>query len=393
MVAPAKSIHAQRPLQWLLDQGCRVTLLDSLNPYPAGRKNFRFIPDLRIRGKRYHQKLLGQKLSHKLSQFLLAQELRWCRRFLKPDITHIHWADHERGYACWQAGLRPIILTVWGSDINKFMESEANPEHRLKVGELLAGVDLTLVDTPEMAEKCCGLAGRRIPMRLLPLGIDTDLFRPFPAEVSQEWRRRLTIPANAKVLLSIRAFGPNYGQDMILEAFARAFQHFKQDAILVFKLYNKPTPDSTSDFESAMRHRVQELGLGQAVRWLDEVEYAQIPELYAMADVIINYPLVDAFPVTFLEAAACERPVISVRLPAYAGTFAEQHFRMVEPENIESLAAAMVRLVNEPSERGSLLAAARRVITKEFSEALTVKRLLATYQEISAATSPPREPA
>ena len=65
---------------------------------------------------------------------------------------------------------------------------------------------------------------------------------------------------------------------------------------------------------------------------MEEVPFAQLPEIYALADVIINYPSMDTLPVTFMEAAACERPVVTSRLPSYMGTFAERYFLMVEPE-------------------------------------------------------------
>jgi glycosyltransferase involved in cell wall biosynthesis len=386
MVAPVKkNIHAQRPLDWLLDRGCQVSLLDSPNPFPGGRENFRYLPILRVPGREYYQKVVGQRLSKALSQFLLVQELRFYRRYCQPDITHIHWIDPERSFACLLAGLKPLVLTAWGSDINEHFRPGADPVLRRQVARVLAGADLTLVDTPDIAEKCSRLAGRQIPTRLLPLGIDTDLFQPLADDVARKWRRRLEVAEDAKIMLSMRALSPNYGHHLILEAFARALDRFNPGVFLVFKLYNRGIADrdsQVSEYEQRLKQRVAELNLEPRVRWLEKIEYERLPEHYALADVILNFPLQDAFPVTFLEAAACQRPVISGNLPAYAGSLAEKYFHLVEPENREALAEAMVQFVNGPPAPPPYLSEARQTVVREYEESLIVQRLMDIYEEL-----------
>ena len=87
------------------------------------------------------------------------------------------------------------------------------------------------------------------------------------------------------------------------------------------------------------------LGVAHAIRWIPQVPYQDMPGIYALADVVINYPSTDTFPSTLLEAAACARPVITSHLPAYRNTFVEECFRLVEPENPQALAEAIVELL------------------------------------------------
>jgi glycosyltransferase involved in cell wall biosynthesis len=93
--------------------------------------------------------------------------------------------------------------------------------------------------------------------------------------------------------------------------------------------------------------------------------------------------MMDGFPVTFLEAAACQRPVITKRLPSYAGTFAENYFDMVEPDDIDALADAMVQTVNGScAASASSLAEARAIIETSFSETTSAQRLMAIYRSL-----------
>ena len=70
-----------------------------------------------------------------------------------------------------------------------------------------------------------------------------------------------------------------------------------------------------------------------------------------------------------MEAAACERPVVTSRLPSYLGTFAERYFFMVEPENIIALADALAKVVNDDAatQRATLMAEARKVVEKNMT--------------------------
>jgi kynureninase len=70
------------------------------------------------------------------------------------------------------------------------------------------------------------------------------------------------------------------------------------------------------------------------------------------------------------------RPVVSVRLPAYRGTFAERCFHMVEPGDPGGLANAIVAAVNEsPTERAARLREARRIVEREHDEVVSAGRL------------------
>jgi glycosyltransferase involved in cell wall biosynthesis len=224
------------------------------------------------------------------------------------------------------------------------------------------------------------LAGRQVPTAFLPLGIDTSHFRPVAPEVTAAWRRRLAIPDDATVFMSVRAMAPVYGHHHILEAFAKVCPGAARRSVLLFKTYNCSNYPEGPAYASSLRQRAQELGLADSLRWVTEVPYADLPALYSVADAIVNYPSMDAFPVTFIEAAACMRPVITVDLPAYQGTFVEHAFRLVRPNDVDGLAAAF-----QTQTEGVSMAhfdKTRALVEREYDESVSANRLLGHYADL-----------
>ena len=113
-----------------------------------------------------------------------------------------------------------------------------------------------------------------------------------------------------------------------------------------------------------------------------------MPGLYALADVVINYPSTDALASTLVEAAACARPVITSDLPAYRNTFVEECFRLVEPENPDALAEAIVDVVGSASTVWpARTQKTRDVVLGEYDETVQKQRLMALYREITGEES------
>jgi len=134
----------------------------------------------------------------------------------------------------------------------------------------------------------------------------------------------------------IRALTPLYNHQIILRAFAAAHQSFSHPAVLVFKSYHE-----NDGVETDLRQLASSLGVSSSVFWVRDIEYDAMPGLYAFADAVVNFPAMDAFPVSLMEAAACQTPVITIALPSYRDTFIERHMRLVSSGSTDELATAM----------------------------------------------------
>ena len=346
---------------------------------PHDTRGYRFIRTPLVRGERYYRKLLPTKPTVAVIEWLHRIQLWIWWRAVRPDIVHVNYVA-DSAYHLAKAKVKPLVLTVWGGDVNQHFFADADEDQRRRAGIVLRHADAVIIDSPEMAEKCAKLAGKIVRTELLPLGIDTNLFRPGYREAALAWRKKLEIPANSMVIVSMRALQKGYGHDAILDAFAQALPSLGGEAILLFRRYNL---NETENYEAYLRKRSDYLGISRHIRWMDLVPYEQLPEVYALADLVINYPLFDAFPVTFMEAAACGRPVVSCHLPAYAGTFAEEFFQMTSPQDVEKLAGAIIRQLSHPiSASTELLIRARRVVERCFNESVSSGKLLHLYKDV-----------
>jgi glycosyltransferase involved in cell wall biosynthesis len=378
MLAPGDSIHSRRALSWLLARGCSVLFVDGQDPETEG--NVRHVAYPRVRdSERWLYRRFGWSRSLRLEKWAVGVRLRWLHHRFRSDVVHVHYAD-QRAYQCFEAGLRPLVLSVWGSDVNDLFRPDADPRDRRRAGEALAGADRVLADAPDMVEKCSALAGRPVRVELLPYGIDTKRFASQRAEAGKSWREKLGVPDGARVLLSMRGLERRYGHHLILEAFHGALGLCRAACVLVFKKFKEGGAYDAA-YEAELRARAEALGVAPLVRWAGHVPYDQLPEVYASANALVNYPETDAFPVMFLEAAASGTPVITTALPSYKGTFAEQCFRLVEPGRVDRLAEAIAAFVNEPAAaRADALVVARRAVERDFDEAVTAERLLGIYR-------------
>jgi hypothetical protein len=367
-----------RPLRWLLNSGQEVIFVDKVRPIVEESNQFKFIPYPRIRAERFYSRL-GKPISDRIGQWMVQEQLRWIWRWSKADVVHLHWVN-ARAYQVVRAKLRPLVLSVLGSDINQYFASESSFEDRQKVGYVLKNADIVLVDSEDMIEKCQQLAGGLATVKLFPVGIDTKQFSLEYEEEVANWRKKLHLPTDALVLLSIRALGPIYNHRAILDAFSRAIHYSVKPVYLIMKDYNHHHPA----YKIELMEHTQTLGIEPNVRWIEEpIPDSEMPVLYKLANLIINYPHYDAFPVSFIEAAAAARPVISCRLPAYQKTFADKYFKMIEANDFNSLSDGLIEFLNEtwkpsPTE----LVEAQLWIQKSYDESASVKNLISLYQGV-----------
>jgi L-malate glycosyltransferase len=387
MLAPGHSRHALRPLSWLLEQKVEVVLVDYDAPGPEVGDGYRCVGYPRLRAARLLGRVAGARAASRLQQAWSVRRLRRLAEEIRPDLVHVHFVD-RRAFCAAQAGLRPLVLSVWGSDVNRLLVPGADPELSRMAAFALSWARLVIVDAPDMPEKCERLAGRALSILTLPLGVDGEAFRPGPESARNKWRSRLGIPEGAPVLVSMRAWDPLYAHDAILRAFAHARRHLPPQTVLVFKRYN---PARARDVGEALTQEIgalaERLGVTPWIRFLDEVRPEELPEIYALADVVVNFPRMDAFPITFQEAAACRCLLISNRLPAYEGTFAERFFPMVASGDENGLSELMVESVLGLAEgRTRLPPEAREEILRHFDERETARRLLEAYDTIAPGT-------
>jgi glycosyltransferase involved in cell wall biosynthesis len=102
-----------------------------------------------------------------------------------------------------------------------------------------------------------------------------------------------------------------------------------------------------------LQAQIQDLNLGDRVKFLDYVTYEQLPMLYSQAIALIFPSLWEGFGFPVLEAMACGTPVITSNLsslPEVAGDAAI----LVDPYNDDDIADAMQQIIRDDGGRSQL---------------------------------------
>ncbi len=379
MVGPSKLIILQRQMQWALDSGIEIMAAD------LGRHNdFRLPPGIEQyniwpKGAHHFSKL-GRRRKSARAVLIGALRLRAIARRFKPDVIHSYALSYYTDM-CIKAGLSPLIVTGSGF-MNNWLTKPTREDHDW-LRRLQANAHTLLVQNANLLQILAERPHAPLRLELAPLGVDGNLFHPGYRDAAAGWRFALDIPDEATVLLSPRGWSKTYGQDYIMRAFATAYHQLNK--LLVLVLVGLGRSKYYRQLGQEVHDLGVELGVGHALRWIPQVLHQDMPAIFALADIVINYPLHDAFATTLLEAAACERPVITCSLPAYRGTFAERYFRLVEPKSSTALADAIIEMVTNGTDVWRVNAPeARRIAVTEYAESDQRQKLLALYQQIAA---------
>src|SRR5438270_5881519 len=199
-------------------------------------------------------------------------------------------------------------------------------------------------------------------MSIVPVGVDTDHFRPL-AHVKRVPGRIMTT-ASADVALK--------GLVPLLEAVAKV--RTEQDAELV--IVGKPRDGSS------IPATIERLGLEGAVRFVSGVDPERMVELYAEASVAVVPSLYEGFSLPAIEAMACGVPLVATTggaLPEVVGPDGVNALT-VPPGDPSALAVAIGRVLDDPALQTRLGAAGRTHVLDRYTWAETARQTVEQYR-------------
>jgi glycosyltransferase involved in cell wall biosynthesis len=213
----------------------------------------------------------------------------------------------------------------------------------------------------------------RLPADLfgvLANGVDGG--RYIPAASSAEKRRRLDLPADRLVVLSVGNLKPIKGHDVLLEAVRRLGSDADRlTVVLVGEDYLH------GDLQRWVRGHLSAPG-GIDVRFVGR--QADVLPWYQAADLFVLPSRWEGMSNALLEAMSCRLPVVATAVGGNADVI--EHARtglLVEPGNSVELAMALRWLMKDDTYRSSLGAAARAHVQANFTAAQAVARYADRY--------------
>ena len=215
------------------------------------------------------------------------------------------------------------------------------------------------------------LGAKPSKVKVIYNGVDLERFRPI-AEKREEMRKKLGIPQNAIVVLTVRRLVYKNGVDTLIDT---ANIVVKKNPRIVFLVVGKGP-----DIES-VKLQVAQLGIEPNFRLTGFVSDEDLPSYYNVADLfVLPSKSGEGLPLVALEAMACGLPVVATDVGGIREILMKDYGKLVKPNQPELLAKTVLDFatVDLSSRRGEI----RAMVEKRFSWDANVERLVETYEEL-----------
>ncbi|MCI0432993.1 MAG: glycosyltransferase [Gemmatimonadetes bacterium] len=288
---------------------------------------------------------------------------RWLRH-RRPDVVHVHsgvWCKAAR--AAHLARVPRVVYTMHGLD-------GVRPQYEPLIDAVGAryttdAVAVSAAFVPYLVDKAKMPRSR---VRVIPNGIDTQLFRPGPR--TGRVRRALGLAEDAIVIGHVARFSPVKNHDLLLDAFARVATHYPRAFLALI---------GDGPLRGRIESRVEALGLRSRIGFLGEV--GNLHEVYPDLDILVLSSLTEAAPMSILEGMSSGLVVITTAvggLPAILG--GGEAGVLVPPADVGAFANALAAALSSPDGRARLGRAARARVEQCYDQV----RMLDAYEALFA---------
>jgi glycosyltransferase involved in cell wall biosynthesis len=210
-------------------------------------------------------------------------------------------------------------------------------------------------------------------LHVVPVGVDTEVFRPRP-QVGVVPGRIITT-ASADVALK--------GLPYLLEALAKVRTERPEAHLVVVGRRKEGGPSAAA---------IERLGLGSSVEFVSGVGEDRIIELYAEAHVAVVPSLYEGFSLPAIEAQSCGVPLVATTggaIPEVVGRDGDTAL-LVPPGDSEALAAALGDALDRTDLRATLGARGRQRVLAQWSWTIMAARTVEHYRALLADSRPGR---
>jgi glycosyltransferase involved in cell wall biosynthesis len=196
---------------------------------------------------------------------------------------------------------RPLILTTDATSLGATAGWKNKLKKRLLPFLYNRLANCVLVPSSAAKNFLCSIGIDENRIAITPYVVDNDLISALAASTDvSEVRARLQIPAGARVVTFCGKFIARKRPHDAIQAFARA----ELPGSFLVMVGDGPLADTLRDESSR-------LGIADRVRFTGLVKYSQLPEVYAVSDVLLVPSEFEPYGLPVNEAMICGTPVIA----------------------------------------------------------------------------------
>lgn len=312
--------------------------------------------------------------------FDMERLLRRLRRW-KPEVIHFQWVPFPPVDGFFLRRFRkiaPLVLTV--HDTKPFHGAPSSWFQMVGLASALKRFDHYVVHTHYSKEALMRelvLPEHRVSV--IPHGVFT-YYRELVSGLGGSGQAPQL--AGKKRVLFFGVLKPYKGVDILLEAFARLPEPVAKETVLQIVGYPKMPVEP-------LRFLARRLGIEHRVFWdLRFVEEMEVAAYFSQTDaVVLPYRRIDQSGVLMI-ALAFGKPIVASRVGGFAEIIGDGvHGFLVDPEDVESLARALARVLEADELRAQMASAVERLAGGELSWNNIATQTVRLYQSVLRANT------
>lgn len=243
---------------------------------------------------------------------------------------------------------------------------------------VLRSMDACLVATQYSLREMMSMSVPREKIYVLGGAVDIEHFSPDP-QGAQMLRDSLGLH-DRRVISTVSRLARHKGHIYVLQALQRLRGEMPDLQYVIV---------GEGPHGEDLRRHVEALGLEETVTFTGRVPYDELPAYYTMSDVMVmpSFEIpgepTEGFGLTYLEAGACETPVIGT----LTGGIPEAIDHgisglLVPPKDTDALTGALRRVLSDPDYARDLGKAGRKRALRSFTWDLVARRFLAVMETV-----------
>jgi glycosyltransferase involved in cell wall biosynthesis len=292
------------------------------------------------------------------------EHLGWIREF-DPDVIHAHWGTFPStvAWALGQVLRKPFGFTCHAHDI--FVNDQLLKE---KIESAAVPVTISQFNVRWLTERATPRAAER--MKVVHCGVELPTL-PFRAGDRE--------PGS---IMAVGRLDPIKGFDVLIDALGELAKQGRRVRCRII---------GEGPLGPSMKEQIARHGIGDTVEMVGAIPQAEVRKLlyrssiFALPSQVTETGDRDGIPVSLMEAMAAGTPVVSTLVSGIPELITDGKEGLLVPEkDPKALAAALARLLDDPSGSQRMADTARHKVEREFDASVEARKMLDLFVHASA---------
>lgn len=309
-----------------------------------------------------------------LGYYLNAMQLRKIFREVSPNLINVHYASGY-GTLVRVAKIKPVLLSIWGSDIYDFpTESFIKKkilEKNVRHADAIASTSIVMAEELKRQVK-----NIKQDIYITPFGVDIERFKNYNIERKE---KEFNIG-------NIKALEEKYGIKYAILAVKQLIEKLEKNG-------RKEEADSIrmniygdGSQKTELQNLINENGLEKVVFLKGKIPNEEVPKALNDLDVFCATSVLnsESFGVAVVEAMACEIPIVATDVDGFCEVMEnEVTGYIVEKKNINKIAEALENLFNDYNKRNKMGQEGRKRVLEKYDWKKNVETMCEIYEKFA----------